>query len=63
MNRDTLVEIDPLITDAFWLRGHAGRLTMHEHVNQAFPDGLFNVEEAASAENRILYTIADIDEL
>lgn len=57
------MEIDPRITDVSWLRGYAERLTKHEHVNQAFPDGLFDVEEAASAENRILFTLAEIDEL
>ena len=63
VNRDTHVEVDPLITDAFWLRGYAERLTKHEHVNQAFPDDLFDIQEAAFAANRILFTLADIDEL
>lgn len=35
----THVDVDPLINDAIWLRGHAQRLTKREHVNQAFPDG------------------------
>lgn len=63
MNRDTHVEIDPSIADASWLRTYAERLTKHEHVNQAFPDGLFDIEEAASANNRILFTLAGLDEL
>ena len=63
MNRETYVDVDPLTTDACWLRGHAERLTKREHVNQAFPDDMFDAEEAASAEIRILFTLADIDEL
>ena len=62
MNRETYVDVDPLMTDASWLRGHAERLTKHEHVNQAFPDGVFDADEATSAEIRILFTLADIDE-
>ena len=57
------MEIDPPIADAFWLRGYADRLNKHEHVNQSIPDGMFDIEEAAAAENRILFTLADIDEL
>ncbi len=35
---ETHVDVDPLINDALWLRGHAQRLTKREHVNQPFPD-------------------------
>ena len=39
LNNDTYVDVDPLMTDAYWLRGHAQRLTKREHVNQPFPEG------------------------
>ncbi len=63
LNKETYVDVDPLMTDAYWLRGHAERLTKRENVNQPFPTGIFDVDEAASAEIRILFTLADIDEL
>ena len=61
-----------------WLRGHAQRLTKREHVNQPFPEGgmyldwldhtgltgiVFDLEEAAESERKLLFTLADIDEL
>lgn len=39
LNTDTYVDVDPLMTDAYWLRGHAQRLTKREHVNPPFPKG------------------------
>ena len=63
MNRDTYVDVDPSTADACWLRRHAETLIKRENVNQPFPDGLFDVDEAASAENRMYFTLADIDEL
>lgn len=39
LTNDTYVDVDPCMTDAYWLRGHAQRLTKREHVNQAFPAG------------------------
>lgn len=36
---NTHVDVDPCMTDAYWLRGHAQRLTKREHVNQPFPEG------------------------
>ena len=39
LTNDTYVDIDPCMTDAYWLRGHAQRLTKREHVNQPFPEG------------------------
>ena len=38
LNDKTFVDIDPLMTDADWLRGYAQRLTKREHVNQPFPE-------------------------
>ena len=33
------MDVDPFMIDAYWLRGHAQRLTKREHVNQPFPEG------------------------
>ena len=78
LNSDTYVDVDPCMTDAYWLRGHAQWLTKREHVNQPFPEGgmcldrmakvrlmgtVFDAEEAAESELRIMFTLADIDEL
>ncbi|KAL9129416.1 MAG: hypothetical protein Q9217_002121 [Psora testacea] len=62
MKNGTYIEVDPLVTDACWLRAYAQRLTKREHVNQPFPENLFDIEAAASSEVRVLYTLADIDE-
>lgn len=77
----THVDIDPYMTDAFWLRKFAQNLTKREHVNLPFPkegmdleSGIFGrlievvfdtetVETALTSEQRVLYTLADIDEL
>lgn len=39
LTNNTHVDVDPCMTDAYWLRGHAQRLTKREHVNQPFPEG------------------------
>lgn len=38
LTSSTLVDVDPCITDADWLRAYVQRLTKREHVNQAFPE-------------------------
>ena len=74
----THVDVNPCMADAVWLRGFAQRLIKREHVNQPFPENskdagswkgsktkflVFDIEEAALSEVRILFTLADIDEL
>jgi hypothetical protein len=34
---NTMFDVDPLIPDAFWLRGFSQRLTKREHPNPPFP--------------------------
>ena len=79
LNQSTHVDVDPCMDDAYWLRGYAQRLTKREHVNEPFPEGgmrlkyrtmvvrliqtVFNIEEIAEADIKILFTLADIDEL
>ena len=77
----THVDVDPYMTDAFWLRRYAGNLTKREHVNPPFPEGgkfpidkgwemelllteaVFDVETALNSEIRLLFTLAEVDEL
>ena len=79
LRNGTYMNVDPLITDATWLRRYALGLTKKEHVNHPFPEDseprdrifsptrlihpAFDLETALSAEIRILFTLADIDEL
>ncbi len=79
LSQGTHVDVDPSMDDAYWLRGHAQRLTKREHVNEPFPDGgsrlnshtmvlkliwiVFDTKEIAEADIKILFTLADIDEL
>ncbi|MCJ1308763.1 hypothetical protein MMC25_002417 [Agyrium rufum] len=62
INANTLVDIDPDIRDAAWLRTYMTRLTRRASVNPAFPTGIFDVESALTAPNRILFRLADLDE-
>ena len=73
------MDVDPYMDDAYWLRGHAQRLTKRDHVNEPFPDGgarlnshtmilklisiVFAIRGIAEADIKILFTLADIDEL
>ena len=79
LNQSTHVDVDPCMDDAYWLRGYAQKLTKREHVNEPFPEGgarlnyqtmvlrlirtVFDIEEIAEADIKILFTLADIDEL
>ena len=39
LKNETFVDVDSMMTDAYWLRGYAQRLTKKECVNQEFPEG------------------------
>lgn len=39
LTNNTHVDVDPILNDAFWLRGHAESSTKREHVNPPFPEG------------------------
>ncbi|KAK4695537.1 hypothetical protein P7C71_g2230, partial [Lecanoromycetidae sp. Uapishka_2] len=62
LNQSTHVDVDPLMTDAYWLRGYAQRLTKRECVNLPFPE-VFDLDEIMDAEVKILFTLADLDDL
>jgi hypothetical protein len=63
LNANTTVDVDPNMSDALWLRALGQRLTKTEHVNPPFLYGVFDIEATERAEVRILYNLADIDEL
>ncbi|RDW71597.1 hypothetical protein BP6252_08160 [Coleophoma cylindrospora] len=58
----TMVDVDPQFPDAKWLRGYAARLTKKESLGTEFPEGVFDVDAAEHGINKILFTIADVDE-
>ncbi|KAL1998817.1 hypothetical protein VTN02DRAFT_5532 [Thermoascus thermophilus] len=56
----TMIDVDPDIVEAEWLRRAAvGRSRC---VNQAYPEGVFDVETLESAPVKLKFTLADIDE-
>lgn len=62
MSGNTRIDVDPNMSDAFWLKGLAQRMTKREHVNPPFPVDIFDTLAAETAEVRMLYNLADIDE-
>lgn len=62
LNASTMVEVDPDVEDATWLKAFATRLTRREHVNPDFPEDIFDFEALRFSQLRIKYTLADLDE-
>ncbi|OQO09850.1 hypothetical protein B0A48_04202 [Cryoendolithus antarcticus] len=58
----TLIDVDPAMKDAVWLRNWALRQKYREAVNPPFPKGVFDLELLESSPLRCLYTLADLDE-
>jgi hypothetical protein len=58
----TFIEIDPALPDAGWLRTHAQGKIKREHVNPPYSEGVFDLDEVRSAEERVLFRVRDIDE-
>ncbi|KAK6436192.1 hypothetical protein LTR95_007615 [Oleoguttula sp. CCFEE 5521] len=58
----TLVDVDPAMKDAVWLRDWALRQKCREAVNPSFPNGVFDLELLEKSPLRCLYTLADLDE-
>ncbi|RDW82910.1 hypothetical protein BP5796_04401 [Coleophoma crateriformis] len=58
----TMVDVDPEFPDAKWLRGFAASLTKKESLGTEFPEGVFDIDAAEHGINKILFTIADVDE-
>jgi hypothetical protein len=62
LTANTMIDIDPVMPDADWLRNFAQRITRRDHVNPPFPYATFDFEAMAEAQNQILYTFSDLDE-
>jgi hypothetical protein len=58
----TIVDVDPAIADADWLRKWASKQKVREAVNLPFPEGVFDVDALITSPLRCLYTFADLDE-
>lgn len=63
MTHATMVDIDPIFRDADWLRKHVTTLKKKENVKQEFPDNVWDIDTATNGLIRILFTIADVDDL
>lgn len=58
----TLVDVNPAMTDADWLRRWATRQKLREAINPPFPEGVFDLNAMVTSPLRCLYTFADLDE-
>lgn len=63
MTHSTLVDVDPNFADANWLKNYAANIHKRDCVKQEFPHHIWNLETAMRGIQRILFTIADVDEL
>lgn len=58
----TIVDVDPAMNDAEWLRRWASRQKVRESLNPPFPEGVFDLDAMVTSPLRCLYTFADLDE-
>lgn len=58
----TIIDVDPAIGDADWLRRWACRQKVREAINPPFPEGVFDLKALVTSPLRCLYTFADLDE-
>jgi len=58
----TILDVDPSIPDADWLRRWSIRQRSREAVNPDFPGGVFNLDMIKTGPLRCLYTIGTLDE-
>lgn len=57
----TMIDIDPDIPDAIWLKEYAAGLMKRETLNQEFPEGIWDVDAARHGVVRMLFTFAELD--
>jgi hypothetical protein len=62
LSHATMVDVDPDFPDADYVRKYAAKLNKKESVDQTFPEDLWDVNAALTVADRILFTIADVDE-
>lgn len=58
---NSLVNIDPILRDAEWLRNYARKLLIKPNICQPFPSADFDWEVCLYGQKRIKFTFADID--
>ncbi|SMQ45768.1 unnamed protein product [Zymoseptoria tritici ST99CH_3D7] len=58
----TIVDVDPYIPDADWLRRWSIRQKVREAINPPFPENVFEPEIVKTGPIRCLFSIADLDE-
>ena len=58
----TIVDIDPAMKDAEWLRRWASRQKSKDALNPPFPEGVFDLDIVLNGTLRCLYTIGELDD-
>lgn len=62
MTSSTIVDVDPYIPDADWLRNWSRRQKVREAINPPFPSDVFEPQLVKTGPVRCLFTIAELDE-
>nr|POE80955.1 hypothetical protein CFP56_57029 [Quercus suber] len=62
LNASSIVDINPVMPDAQWLRAWAMRQRTREAVNPPFPEGTFDYASLLLGPVRCLYTLRDLDD-
>ncbi|KAF2725848.1 hypothetical protein K431DRAFT_259573 [Polychaeton citri CBS 116435] len=62
LQSSTIVDTDPEVTDAHWLRKWAVRKKSREAINPPFPNGVFDLDALKHGMVRALFTIAELDD-
>ncbi|KAK3715967.1 hypothetical protein LTR37_006697 [Vermiconidia calcicola] len=62
LTTSSIVDVDPTISDAEWLRKWSQRQKCREAINPPFPEATFDLHAVRSGPVRCLFTIAELDE-
>lgn len=62
LSASTIVDVNPSIPDAHWLRQWSARQRSREAINPVFPEGVFDLQVIETGPVRCLFTIAELDE-
>jgi hypothetical protein len=57
----TMVDVEPEFADAEWLRKYAAGLKKKQSLCVGFPEGVWDVEATEYGVNRMLFTLAELD--
>lgn len=58
----TILDVDPEVPDAEWLRRWALRQKSREAINPPFPEDVFDLDAVTTGPRRCLFTIGELDE-